>query len=132
MTFIIYIFSLIMFILISYIDIKKSEIQKEVLYVFIGFLFIIRAVSFDFIPLLLGIASFGIGLILFYSGFWSGGDAKLLTVFGLIFGDSLSMFAYSIAAVLFYSGISCAIKKKPPLAPAFLVAFCNMVIWVIL
>ncbi|HLD88660.1 MAG TPA: A24 family peptidase, partial [Candidatus Nanoarchaeia archaeon] len=92
----------------SYTDFRKREVPDWMSYSFVfialGIRLIYSAITFDWMFFVYGILGFfvflGIALLMFYTGQWGGGDAKVLAGIGAAIGLKFSLDSMLIAFVI--------------------------------
>ncbi len=92
----------------SYTDLKTREVPDWLNYALIGIGLSIRSLNslilWDYKPILYGVIGLGIfvgiALIMFYTGQWGGGDAKMLMGLGALLGFDLTFSSLSISFII--------------------------------
>jgi len=100
--------ALIVLIIGTYTDIKTREVPDwlnfGLIAVGLGTRFIFSTATQDWSYILYGLAGFGaffvLAMIMFYSGQWGGGDAKLIMGLGALFGLRFDLFDFSISFIV--------------------------------
>ena len=96
------------------IDLKTTEIPDEIPYIMMGIGILGNSIKsyifWSYTPIMLsiifGLLFLGFGFILYYTGQWGGGDAKILSAIGFLlpqFSSNRSLFPFPLSFFLMFS-----------------------------